>query len=362
MKAVVGFSGGIDSVACCMSLLKQGYAVTAVYLRLSPFSGDFEIERVKSLAARIGVEIEIKDARKCFEDLVLAPFRDAYSALKTPNPCVECNAAVKFPLLLEEADRLEAGFVATGHYARIVEEEGEMFLARGVDKVKDQSYMLYRLPQSVYHRLVFPLGGRFKKDVAGETEAIYPEFFTGVPESRDLCFVENGGAPEYLREQGMEWPEGPISTKGGEILGKHRGLGRYTIGQRKGLGLSGGPWFAIAKDSKTNTLFVGGPDELAATRVTCRKPVWRLMRTDLPHLTGQHRYRAGAVPVTLENPTLEGFIVRASDGRCFTGAAPGQSMVLYSRDRVIGGGIIESSERRGLGHDDRRHACSRETA
>ncbi|MEA3508408.1 MAG: tRNA-specific 2-thiouridylase, partial [Synergistota bacterium] len=350
MKAVAGFSGGIDSAACCMSLLKRGCAVTAVYLRLSPFSEESEIDRVTGLAARIGVKIVIKDARKWFENLVLAPFRDAYAALKTPNPCVECNAAVKFPLLMEEAGRLEAGFVATGHYARIVEEEGEMFLARGMDKVKDQSYMLYRLPEAVYPRLVFPLGNRLKKDVVEETEAIYPEFFTGVPESRDLCFVENGGAPEYLREKGMEWPEGPISTEDGEILGKHRGLGRYTIGQRKGLGLSGGPWFVVSKDRKTNTLFVGGPDDLAATCVTCRKPVWRLMRTDLMHLTGQHRYRAGAVPVTLENPTREGFSVKTGYGHCFRGAAPGQSMVLYSRDRVIGGGIIESSERRGLGH------------
>ncbi len=344
MRVVAGVSGGIDSAVSCALLVEQGHDV--ICLHLSFHGADTGTGRAREVARRLGLTFREVSVRDEFEKEVLIPFAEEWKKGLTPNPCVICNRRVKFRALVDLAGEEGAHAVATGHYARTaMGPTGSISLFRGVDPEKDQSYMLYRLPPETLPALLFPLGEMTKDEVSIKGRTVFPDMFKDIPESEDLCFLPDGDLAEYLQKKAGPFPEGEVVDPSGSVIGKHRGLNRYTVGQRKGLGLSGGPWFVTGIDAWSNRLFVGREEELAADIVKCRAAVWHQKPVPGKPLAACKRYRSKPVDCTLASIDGESFTCLFAGG--ISGTAPGQSLVLYSGDRVYGGGIIETALRGG---------------
>jgi tRNA-specific 2-thiouridylase len=344
MRVVAGVSGGIDSAVACALLVEQGHEV--ICLHLSFHGADTGTDRAREVARRLGLTFLEVSVRDEFEKEVLNPFTEEWSKGLTPNPCVICNRRVKFPALVDAASKEGANAVATGHYARTaMGPGGRISLFRGIDRLKDQSYMLYRLPPETLPALLFPLGEMTKEQVSGKGRTLFPDMFDDLPESEDLCFLPDGELAEYIQGRAGPFPEGDVIDPSGKVAGKHRGLNRYTVGQRKGLGLSGGPWFVTGIDSFSNRIFVGREEDLAADLVKCRDSLWHEKPVPGKTLEACKRYRSRPVECTLVS--VEGGSFTCLFPGCISGAAPGQSLVLYSGDRVYGGGIIETALRGG---------------
>jgi len=352
MKAVVGISGGMDSTAAAAIMLDRGFEVIGVHLRFF-CSGEAE-KRIERIASELGISILSLDVESLFNCKVRRPFFDDLRKGFTPNPCVICNEQVKFVSLVSVARDLGAELVATGHYARISSGLDESAaLLRGVDPEKDQSYMLYRIPVTILEKTCFPLGGITKREVRAFCEERFPGLFEGVGESKDICFIPGRKLEETVELNAGPFIPGRIVTTSGEELGYHRGLYRYTIGQRKGLSLSGGPWFVVGKRMSLNELVVGRQGDLVVEEVFCSDPVWHVEPVAGERLNGCQRYRCRPYPCILEQVDDRSFSCRFTEG--VSGVAPGQSLVLYYNDRVYGGGIIERAEKGGPpGHEDHR--------
>ncbi|MBA4371058.1 MAG: tRNA 2-thiouridine(34) synthase MnmA, partial [Coriobacteriaceae bacterium] len=276
---------------------------------------------------------------EAFERGVIAPYADAYAAGETPNPCIECNARVKFDELLRRASLLGAETLATGHYARVVDSPDGPRVARARDGARDQSYFLYRTTPQQLARLVFPVGGMLKAEVRAYAAAAgLPS--AERPESREACFAPDARArDELVRARHPEaLTPGSVVDATGAPVGRHRGIAHYTVGQRKGLGSGGGPTRYIVRiDPATNTLVAGDRADLAVTRIEAVDPVWRPVAPEAP-LTARVRYRGDEVPCTASVD---------DDGRLLVhlhapllGVSPGQAVVCYAGDIVIGGGRI----------------------
>ncbi len=348
MKAILGFSGGIDSAMAAHFLREEGYRVLPVTFVFSAENRREILLRSKKVARIMGLETPIiVDMTDLFKDKVIDSFLCFYKHGMTPNPCVSCNEQVKFKGLFEIADKLRCEAVATGHYARI---GGGKYgsLLRGIDPKKDQSYMLYRLPSVLYGKIRFPLGCRTKEEVKESARKLFPSLNETTKESTDLCFLSKGQLPYFLAKNVKNAPGGIYSTDGVH-LGSHRGLSRYTIGQRQGLGLPGGPWFVTAKDRRTNRLIVGRRKDLAVNVIECYNSVFHENLHVGQIVSVRHRYRASFV---------NSEIIDVSQGKfrlfCLEPAyavAPGQSAVLYSGEKTLGGGIIEKTYWRRPSHD-----------
>jgi tRNA-specific 2-thiouridylase len=345
-RTAVAVSGGVDSSVAAALLLEAGRDVFGVTMRLGlaeitgrQCCGEEEVLLARRVCDLLGIQHVVVDMAEEFSSEVVEPFVDAYAAGLTPNPCVRCNERVKLGAFAERARRLGADEIATGHYARTVSEDGTVWLERAADAAKDQSYFLYRVGPDVLGRLVFPLGDTTKSEVRARAHAL------GLPtaarrESQEVCFTDDHAAlvahthPEALSP-------GPMLDAAGRTLGTHRGLARYTVGQRKGLGLGGpeGPFVVIALDPGRNALVVGPPAALDRAGVTLSDAIWRL---DGPATVGaQIRYRATPLEATATPSGPARLDVRFSAPA--RGLAPGQSVVLYQGDRVVGGGILTAS-------------------
>lgn len=347
-RVLVGMSGGVDSSVAAALLLDQGHEVIGATLRLGiaeihgrACCGEEGIAEARRVACALGIRHVVVDVAEAFERDVVTPFVEEYAAGRTPNPCVVCNERVKFAALLARSDALGCGFVATGHYARVVTtSEGSSLVARAADRAKDQSYFLYRLSDEALARSLFPLGGMRKSEVRARAAAL------GLPvaeraESQEICFVEDHVALVAARRPDAMRP-GAIETRAGELVGSHAGIARYTVGQRKGLGIGGpgGPWRVCALDAERNVVIVGPPEALFARRLVLRDVVWRasdatarcsaVLRYRARPLLCEARVEDGAIAVTLDEP--------------HEATAPGQSVVLYEDDAVIGGGVLERWE------------------
>lgn len=341
----VGMSGGVDSSMAAALLLEQGYDVVGVTMRLGiaeiaerACCGETEALLARRTCAALGIPHVVLDVAEEFERAVVAPFVDAYAVGVTPNPCVWCNERVKFGALLGHARALGCERLATGHYALVTRmPDGSLRIARGVDSAKDQSYFLYRVPAEALPRLLFPLGGLTKPQVrAMAAERGLPA--AERPESQDVCFTDDAAALVGRRRPEAMRP-GPIVDERGERLGTHRGIARYTVGQRKGLGIGGpgGPWHVAAIDAATGTLTASARAPRRATRMLLRDAVWRATAPQAEVLA-ELRYRATPLPA----------VARFADGRIELAlrepaipSAPGQSVVLYEGQTVLGGGIME---------------------
>ncbi len=341
MRVLAALSGGVDSAVAALLAMRAGHEVIGVTLGLGLTGPD----EARTTCRRLGIEHHFVDAGRLMEERVIGPFCSAWARGRTPNPCVRCNACVKFPELLRIADELRCERVTTGHYARIRESGGELHLLRGIDEGKDQSYMLYRLEQSVLARLILPLGGMTKQQVRGIAaraglRALERE------ESQDICFAPGGDVATLVESRCPEALEpGPILDARGRVLGEHRGLARYTVGQRKGLGLGGpgGPYFVLRILPEENAVVVGEEQALMTSSCalenvhTVGEPPGQRFRASV-----MTRYRGSETPAEVE---LQGETATVRFDRPHRAPTPGQSAVFYEPERgprLLGGGVIVS--------------------
>ena len=339
-RVAVAMSGGVDSA---VALLKSGPRAVGVTLRLwiDPLAPDVEraccspsavIEARATCHAR-GIPHVTLDQREEFRRRVVAPFVDGYAAGTTPNPCIRCNGSFRFDELVAFADRIGAARLVTGHYARIVEHDGALALARAHDGDKDQSYMLAALDPSLFERLSFPLGGQTK--AATREEALAAGLSASSrPESQEACFLGGDDYRAFLERSGLEPTAGRIVDETGATLGTHDGYWRFTPGQRRGLRVGGRePLYALATDPRTNTVVAGPRRALARRRVSVRGR----LAAPPARVDAKLRHRSPAVPASVVE--TEGGFELHLDEPAF-GVAPGQAAVLYAGDRVVGAGVI----------------------
>lgn len=338
-KIAIGLSGGVDSSTAAHLLLQQGYDVTGIILRLKPDSlADADIADARRIADALGIELHVLDRREIFRKSVIEPFVSEYLAARTPNPCVECNAAIKFGVMLDYALEIGCDGIATGHYAKIEEKDGR-FLLRRSESAKDQSYFLYRLNQFQLAHSMFPLEGMEKEKIREIAEkADLPVAKKG--DSQEICFVPNDDYIAYLTAMGISSPKGNFIDKSGNILGTHNGIINYTIGQRKGLGAFGKPMFVTGINAADNTVTIGENGSqysrgLVADRLNfiAVEELTEPMRADV-----KIRFRAKEQPATV-TPNGDGTVTVIFD-EPQRSVTPGQGAVFYDGDIIIGGGRI----------------------
>jgi tRNA-uridine 2-sulfurtransferase len=339
-RVAFAMSGGVDSA---VALLRAGPKSIGVTLRLwvDPAGPDGEracCSPSAVLAAReachaLGLPHVTLDLREEFRRAVVAPFVNGYARGETPNPCIRCNGSFRFAELLAFADRAGAATLMTGHYARIVERDGRLLLARAADTAKDQTYMLAKLDPRFLARLSFPLGAQTKAQTRSEAEAAGLRAAHRA-ESQEACFLGGGDYRDFLARHGVSDAPGPIVDEDGHELGVHDGLWRFTPGQRRGIGVAATePLYALRADAAANTLVVGPRSALAVRSVHARGRLY----APVTRVEAKLRYRAPAVPASVM--TTDGGFVLHLDGPV-DAAAPGQAAVLYDDDAVVGCGTI----------------------
>jgi tRNA-specific 2-thiouridylase len=348
-RLVVGMSGGVDSSVAALLLKRAGYDVVGLFMKNWEDDDDDEYcstrqDLVDAAAAAdvIGIDLEAVNFSAEYKDRVFAEFLREYSAGRTPNPDVLCNAEIKFKAFLDHAMRLGASRIATGHYARIQKQDGTFRLLRGRDAGKDQSYFLHRLNQEQLSRVMFPVGEMEKSEVRRlAQEAGLPNH--AKKDSTGICFIGERPFREFLNRYLPRAP-GPIKTPEGRVLGEHIGLAFYTIGQRKGIGIGGAgePWYVADKRLEANELIViQGHDHPLLLRKALRaeEPTW--VAGNAPsgkEFSAKTRYRQADAPCTLER-VLQSEI-RVGFATPQWAVTPGQSVVLYDREVCLGGGFI----------------------
>lgn len=337
-KILVALSGGVDSSVCIRILRDQGFDVQAVVIRFSP-AHDKAVAAATEVAKQLQVPLTVEDCQPLFEQAVIRPFCDGYCTGVTPSPCVLCNPLVKFRTLANVADRLGIHYLATGHYARVSEENGIYHVQKALSKERDQSYMLYGLPQDILSRLCLPVGEFEKPDIrAMAAEAGLAS--ADAPDSQEICFIPDGDYAGFIALRGLAAKQGRFIGPDGEDLGPHKGVLHYTVGQRKGLHIAyGKPVFVKRIRENGDVILALAGDEFY--RGVILKDI---VTTDgRPFVMGDAyevkvRSRAVPAPCTIESADSETVVVRFDEPQ--RAPAPGQSAVLYRGDLVMGGGVI----------------------
>ena len=326
-------SGGVDSSVAAALLKRAGFDVVGAHMKLNDFSSEGE-KRARKVAKILKIPFYAMRFEKEFKKRVVDCFLKEYKAGPTPNPCVVCNKEIKFGLLLEKALSLGADFIATGHYARMADRR----LLKGKDKEKDQSYFLWQLSQNQLSRILFPVGNYTKEEVRKLAKKFGLPVFDA-PESQEICFI-SGSIEDFLKKYLKEKP-GSVLDKQGKILGRHRGLWFYTIGQRKGIGLSGGPYFVLDKNIKQNVLIVTKNEkDLLKKELVVKNVNWISGKPlKLPmKIKTKIRYRHKAVSARIYN--IQNTRYKMLFDKSQRAITPGQSAVFYSGQELLGGGII----------------------
>lgn len=339
-KVVVGFSGGVDSAMTVEILREKGFEPVAVFLKMLKGKN---LESVQHLADKLGVELIVKDISEIFEDCIVKGFLNEYQNNKTPNPCVKCNYEIKFKNLSKIADELGIEKIATGHYARVEKRAGKFRLMKGLDEHKDQSYFLYRLNQEELARIIFPLGDQEKAII--KKEALKKKLFEKIKESQDVCFLEGRKRVQDFLKENLDQSQiesGEIQDEEGNFLGNHQGLVYYTQGQRKGLDLPGGPYFVIDKNFEENILVVSKNKNhlnLINKEIYLEQANWIAEGPELEKIYQfKARYQSGFSLGKVEREEGQWKIVLDEPQWA---VAKGQSMVVYERDEILGGGMIK---------------------
>ena len=339
-KLLLGMSGGLDSTYSVVQLRKMGYDVVGAVLKMSD---NTDVEKARQVAETLGVPLHVVDCSKRFQDVVVRDFLTEYAAARTPNPCVICNRYVKIESLCECARSLGISHVATGHYANIGydAESGRYFVCKASDAKKDQSYVLWRLTQEQLSMLMLPLAEREKKDVRADAIAMdLPS--ADAEESQEICFIPTNDYISYIEEAIGKFPEGDFLDEEGRVLGQHSGIIHYTIGQRKGLGLSlGKPGFVTTIDPMANTVTVVSDEtKIFSTHLVCDTLNFQKlipMENGVIRAEGKVRYAAKPVMATVK---IKGDVAEVDFDSPVRAVTPGQSVVFYEGDTLLFGGII----------------------
>ncbi len=351
-RALIAMSGGVDSSIAAYLMKNKGYECVGCTMKL--FDNEDaglssaktccsldDVEDARSVAFRLGMNHYVFNVSKEFRQKVIADFVRSYEMGETPNPCIQCNRYMKFEKLHERARLLGCDLVVTGHYARIEKKNGEYLLKKALDESKDQSYVLYSMTQEQLAATAFPLGEMRKSQVriiAEENGFVNAE----KPDSQDICFVPDGDYAAFMeRYTGRTYPEGDFVSADGKILGRHRGIVRYTVGQRRGLGLAmSEPVYVKEIDTDNNRVVIATNDQLYSTDVLAREFNW--ISGHPPK--GEVRCRARVRYRQSEQPAAAAVLpdgrVRVTFDEPQRAVTPGQAVVLYDGDVVLGGGVI----------------------
>lgn len=356
-RVAIAMSGGVDSSVAAAILVKQGYQVIGIMLRLWSEPGGSrrlranrcctpdQMADARRVADQLGIPFYVLDAQEFFHRNVVRYFVDEHLSGRTPNPCIECNRKVRFDYLLERAIMLGADYLATGHYARVRSTPNGYQLLKSVDASKDQSYVLHVLGQRELAHALFPVG-EYPKERVREMAAQYKLPVVGKSESMDLCFLGDGDYRRFIGEHAPQAARpGPIFSQSGALIGEHSGLVNYTIGQRKGLGLAlGEPTYVLRKDTAPNALVVGPREALGQQELTARDVNWVAGKApDGPIEAGvKIRYRASDTPATVIATNEKE--AKVSFGEPVYGVTAGQGVVFYRDELCLGGGIISDTE------------------
>lgn len=335
-------SGGVDSSVAAAILREQGNEVIGITLRIAPEAPASPVEQGRQVAARLGIPHHVVDVCERFEREVIAEFTQEYLRGRTPNPCIRCNLAIKFGALLEIAPEFGADCVATGHYARRVAGPGRIGLRRAAHRAKDQSYVLAGLSQAQLEHALFPLGDLSKEETRQQARALgLPT--AEAPESQEICFVPDNDYRHFLLTRGVQVEPGPILSTEGDVLGQHRGLIHYTIGQRRGLGIAAPrPYYVVRIDAARNAVVVGHEEETYCAGLVARDVNWCSIpaQTQPFECLAQVRYRHKTAPATAL-PRETGLELQFHEPQ--RGVAPGQWVVLYdAEDCALGAGVIDA--------------------
>ncbi|MEA3344168.1 MAG: tRNA 2-thiouridine(34) synthase MnmA [Patescibacteria group bacterium] len=336
-KVILGLSGGIDSSVAAALLKGAGFDVVGIFMRLydSPNFKQSE-KRAKKIASILDIDFLSLDLRKEFDKKIIQPFIKEHKQGRTPNPCIICNKEIKFNVLFKKMKELKADFIATGHYARIRNKR----LLRAKDKSKDQSYFLWQLNSKLLNKTLFPLGGYTKKEIL-ELSKDFNLPLEEISDSQEICFVQSNlinFLKDYLKQN-----SGKILDSNNNVIGEHKGLWSYTIGQRKGIGFSGGPYYVVKKDINKNTLIVSKNEKELYKKELIAKDVNWVMKNKPKFplkVKAMIRYRSNLCSAVVN--MYKGNKIKVVFVKSQRAITSGQSIVFYNGQELLGGGIIDN--------------------
>lgn len=354
-KVVVGMSGGVDSSVAAYLLKEQGYDVIGVTMQIwqdeeqatqeenGGCCGLSAVDDARRVAAALEIPYYVMNFKKEFKENVIDYFVEEYQNGRTPNPCIACNRYVKWESLLQRSLSIGAEYIATGHYARVVQlENGRYTLRRSATLAKDQTYALYNLTQEQLKRTLMPVGKYTKDEVRAIAEKINLRI-ANKPDSQDICFVPDGDYATYIEEEaGVKIPEGNFVLTDGTVLGRHKGITHYTVGQRKGLGLAlGYPAFVLEIRPETNEVVIGTKEESMTTQLRARNLNFMAVEdlTEPLHVFTKIRYNHKGAWCTIEKTGEDEVLCTFDEPQ--RAVTPGQAVVFYDGEYVLGGGTIQ---------------------
>ena len=353
-RVIVGMSGGVDSSVAAALLVEQGYEVIGVTMRLWTLHDTDalptkqqccsveDVDDAVAVAQALGIRHYVMNFERQFQERVVDYFVDEYARGRTPNPCLACNEHIKYRALLDRALALDADLLATGHYARVRATAAGYELLRAVDAGKDQSYVLYTLGQAELAKLLLPLGGLEKAEVR-RIAARHGLPVADKPDSNEICFVPNNDYRTFLAERLPAAPGALVNIATGRTVGEHGGYTGYTVGQRKGLGALGARTYVVGIQPERNVVLVGDEDALLARRVTAERLRFVSGAPPPPgaRIDAKIRYKSVPAPASL---TVTDATATVQFDRPHRAITPGQAIVFYAGDVVLGGGTIEHAE------------------